>query len=68
MEFDVLIILLEHLPRLVRATRQREGMSLRQAARDSGIGAATISRFERGHPIRSDILSALVHFVVRHSK
>lgn len=68
MGLDDLSSLLEHLPGIVRATRKQAGMTLRQAARDIGIGAATISRFERGHPIRSDILSALIHFVIRHRR
>ena len=38
--------ILEDLPLLVRETRERKGLSLREAEREVGIGFATLSRYE----------------------
>lgn len=46
--YTELVEVLEALPTLVREKRRREGLSLRDAAEQAGISAATILRFERG--------------------
>lgn len=40
--------LLERLPVLVRETRRRKGLSLRQAEAECGVSTGTLSRFEAG--------------------
>ena len=46
-----ILALLDSLPVLVREKRRREGLSLRQAARDTGLSFSTICRCENGDDI-----------------
>lgn len=58
------IAVIEALPVLVRETRRRRGLSLRQAARNIGsVEASTLHRFEGGQQIHSGNLLALLRWV-----
>lgn len=44
--YDELASLVENLPLLVREKRRREGLSIREAARQVGCSFSTLHRFE----------------------
>jgi transcriptional regulator with XRE-family HTH domain len=46
--YGEIIDLLDALPTLIRETRRRKGLTLRQAEKVLGLSYATISRYETG--------------------
>lgn len=46
--YDELLQVLADLPVIVRETRRRKQQSFREAARESGVDAATLNRTEHG--------------------
>lgn len=46
--YDEIVTVLGDLPMLVREKRRRNGLSLREAARQVGVSFSTLDRFEKG--------------------
>lgn len=49
--YDELAYVLGNLPLLLREARRRRGLSLRTAATQLGMSAATVTRFENGEDV-----------------
>jgi transcriptional regulator with XRE-family HTH domain len=46
--YDELVQLLDHMPVIIRETRRRKGLTLHEAAAQSGVPASVLSRVDRG--------------------
>lgn len=46
--YSEVVDILDSLPRIIRETRRRKGLSLRAAGREAGLSFMTIDRAERG--------------------
>lgn len=61
--YDEILDVLDRLPLLVRETRRRRGLSLRAAARESGVGFANLSRCENGAGMHMSTVVPLLRWV-----
>jgi ribosome-binding protein aMBF1 (putative translation factor) len=57
------ISIIDQLPMMVKEKRRQRGLSLREAAEESGVSFNAISRFERGGITMSDHLRKLLDWV-----
>jgi transcriptional regulator with XRE-family HTH domain len=48
--YDILVKAIDELPTLVKHTRDRKGIALRDAAEESGVSFNALSRIERWTP------------------
>lgn len=61
--YDDVIAVVEALPALVRETRRRRGLSLRQVGTSLDVDFNTLGRFERGRQVHSGTLVTLLRWV-----
>lgn len=61
--YSELADVLDSLPMLCREKRRREGLSLREAAKQMGVAFSVVTRFENGTGVHLDSAKAVLHWL-----
>lgn len=62
-DFKLVAQVVEDLPRLVRETRERRGLSVRRAAAEARVSSTNLIRYERGGDCQVGTVLALLRWL-----